>query len=340
MVKINDRSLKALLKEDFECDRFEGISKEFVGSYLQTENPDNKFIQSLLKSLTGTAGSTSPEWLDQFLIMIDKLQSYETLLYSMRGYRDHIAHAVRVSLLGYYLMTRPPLKKFIDHSECFQTEWLFASLFHDICIPLSRLQDVQSKVGDMMRSYSGIDFIQQAEFGINVKVFPEIKKVLHDEGAEFCIDLMQGTTQAEHGALGAIVVLHTFHGHLEDSILQDIVSSISLHDAPCSFVFSENKLAGLLVLSDELQEWDRPFIDRASFEKVLRLDFVDLDLSNSSIRARLDYYKTSSIEGYIPVEVNEIDNFEKKKSNLARMSLPFELLIQTKDRDGKSLVYP
>lgn len=340
MVKINDEGLKPLLQDDFERDAFKGISKEFVSSYLKTENPDNKLICSLVESLSSAEGTNGPEWLKQFLEMIDRLQSYETLLYSMRGYRDHIAHVIRVSLLGYYLMMRPPLNKLIDCSEDFQTKWLLTSLFHDICIPLSRLKDVQLEVSQMMSTYSGIHFSQQAEFGLIDDVFTEMKRILHDDKAEFCIELIQKITQAKHGALAAAVVLHTFQGHINGSVLQDIVKSIFLHDDDCNLSFDDNRLATLLIVSDELQEWDRPFVDRMSLARVLKLNFVDIKLSDSLISAKFDYHTPSSIDGYIPIEVDEVSNFEKKSRNLGRISLPFGLAIQITDRCGNTLTYP
>jgi hypothetical protein len=329
--------LKGLLSRDVEEGFIlSGISKGFIESYLETGNPPDygDFIENQSKALAEELGGTNSELAEKFRQMIKALEAYEALLYSTRGYRDHIAHAVRVGMLGYHLLARQPLSKFFSGSmKDFQTSWLLTSLFHDICVPLSRLSAVQSKIRNMMNSYSGIEFEEQAAFKIKESVYPKIKRVFSNRDVEFCFDFTQGASRGSHGPLAAAVLVDTFFGCLNDSILSNIATSVCLHDQECKVDFNENPLAGLLVIADELQEWDRPFVDQKARNKALKLDFIDLETS-SMIVAKMDYLGPSSIDAYIPVGDDETKNFDKKKLNLSRFSFPFGLTLCLTDRNG------
>jgi hypothetical protein len=339
MVKINDQSLRTLLDNDKVLkSELTGISREFVLMYLQAGKPDGKFMADFMEALSKANSSADVGWTKQFKQMIERIDSYESLLYTITGYRDHIAHAVRVCLLGYYLMSRPPIKPLLPKGslEKLQTQWLLTSLFHDICVPLNRLSDIQEKVNKMMSSYPGISFSQYATFRLNESIYQKIKRVFGKDSGEFCLDLLESATRGNHGALAGIVLLDTFLGHLDKEILQNVITSVCLHDYfPCQVNFQDCPIGCLLVICDELQEWDRPFADQLARGKVLKLDFIDLRLSESLIQMNLDYATTTSIEGYVPIEINEKRNFEKKEKNLSRLLLPFNIAVNMVDREGK-----
>ena len=343
MIKIDDHILRELLLEDREKGRLlSKVSKQFVDLCLgaKAASEYGELMSEFAKVLAKRRGTTRPRWTNKFIQMINALRDYESLLYSIHGYRDHIAHAVRVCLLGYHLMMRPPLRRFFQHSlEDYQTRWLLSSLFHDICVPLDRLSDIQAKVSGMMKSYSGIAFEEHVSFKLSENIYPKIRQLFDQTEVDFCIRFIENASKGKHGALAGVVMLDTFFGYLDDPTLKDIVAAISLHDATCSVSFGDKPLAGLLVISDELQEWDRPFFDRSAQQKVLKLDFIDLGLSESSIATRLDYTIASSINGYIAIEIDEVENFEKKRRTLSRFTFPFDLTFSACDRKGKELRY-
>ena len=215
-----------------------------------------------------------------------KVADYERNLFSLIPlYRDHSVHSIRVFLTGAYIMNRMAYKtptlfdkvfhrNEMDYSMLFK--WFLTSIFHDIGIPIEKFVDQNNALERFYQQYPGFDFerarlnpkhswlISLSEF--SEKIAPEPK--IRDR-------LLRNIDKKEHGIIGAITLLHLagqgildmehippdyYELYIEPYVMP-AARAIALHnDSDTEILFEEDPMCFLLILCDEIQEWERSIV--------------------------------------------------------------------------------
>jgi hypothetical protein len=202
--------------------------------------------------------------------------------------RDHLVHSLYVYLLGHYLISIcPVLKKYCwDKNKYFLFSWGMASTLHDIAYPLElHSKQITKFIGKAFskgkkKSNWGIKFdiekFVEIE-GLDTTLWHILEAHLskeYGEGASIDMERYfnkeiyeQGVTN--HGIFGGLFVLKQFAksfiihrrgGHKADHDILEISAAIALHDLDrrINIDLIKHPIPYLLVLADELQQWDRP----------------------------------------------------------------------------------
>ncbi|HUV86074.1 MAG TPA: hypothetical protein VMX79_03075 [bacterium] len=254
---------------------------ENVGTFLTTKNRIERKETAVqaIKELW-----TIWERQDAFVPYLERLKTTEVAaLIFDEDNRDHLVHSLYVYLLGHYLISVSGIirENCWDDKEYFLFEWGMTASLHDIAYPLElhskqigsflekefpdekdktvlgfritdevlvRLSEGDFDLWDYLRNY----FITEC----GIEDF-DIKKYFERECSNKGI--------INHGIFGGLFVLRKFLNMGEfDSSIMDIAGAITLHnlEKDIRLDLEDNPLAYLLVLADELQDWDRPSIDK------------------------------------------------------------------------------
>jgi len=136
-------------------------------------------------------------------------------------------------------------------------------------------------------------------------------------------ELIRGYQSLDHGVIAALSLMRGFvNWELSQAIAHHNLSNIKINDV--GFPYS-----CLLVLCDELQEWDRPFSFNPNMQT---MNSIEIKINENSIEATLDYRKSN-------ISYGSPWKFEKalkdKISNLGRMQLFYlKLLLRIIDLKG------
>lgn len=228
---------------------------------------------------------------DQLYPHIVELYEVEEATMTLTGKRDHVIHALNTFLLGVFIND----KYLVNKVDMFQ--WKIAALFHDIAYPLEisqkiieRYFGILSKIKDELHIENFNPTLKLIPKNFekltnNKNSFDYIQKRIYEWGLDVNVQKrytdMTSSNQVCHGMISALTVLYLIdlmyqknnpkrdndyhNGWKEKNFEKDIVSACSaiyLHNLHPTGFFkgckNKSKLAYLLKLSDELQEWNRP----------------------------------------------------------------------------------
>lgn len=245
-------------------------------------------------------------------------------------HRDHLVHSLYVYLLGQYLICIcKKLKKYTwDQIPLFLFSWGMAATLHDIAYPLElyskQISNYLGKRRPKLAKAAKLRLTVELEGLVDIgkrdlNLWDVLNKHLIEKYniRSFNIERYFENKCAregiiDHGVMSSLIVLKYFYegGEFDDVIL-DVASAIVLHNinrrGKLDVRLKENGLAYLLILSDELQEWDRPSITRDVIPSkgvlILKSAIPDIDIECS-------YLLTSS----------EIDKKQESLFNKIRVS--------------------
>lgn len=276
------------LKEFFE-DEYPSELRDCKNKILNfiDSNTSNKYDLSL-KLIKNLVEPPSKQDLVKQIVELYKVESATMVL---TGKRDHAIHALNTFLLGVFINN-----KYLDNKvNMFQ--WKMTALFHDIAYPLEISQEIIERYFKELRKIKDNLHIENfnptlklipknfEKLTNNKNSFDYIQKRIYEWGLDVNIQKrytgMISSNRVCHGMISALTVLYlvdlmyqknnperddkSHEGWEQRNFEKDIVSSCSaiyLHNLRPTDFFkgckNKSKLAYLLKLSDELQEWDRP----------------------------------------------------------------------------------
>ena len=188
-------------------------------------------------------------------------------------YRDHIAHVIRVSLLMIYLG-----KNYFRLSSKVINKLAIAGLFHDLAYPVQEIDLINNlssqKLGEAFDSFKNNVFASEINNENNISEFLSliyshllkirISSKIQDKRI-IIKSLVYGLLKKNHGILSAFELWQIFlPRYRANQGLLEVLLSISMHDMDICFDrpkfpihISYNPVLFMLILCDELQEWNR-----------------------------------------------------------------------------------
>ncbi len=249
----------------------------------------SRFAANIISSiiLDFTRDYLSAEGQTKITTIAENLRRFESLIEEFRTgfvgkiYRDHLNHMVRTALIANQLVnivrrsfrrqkikTLPDRGKGLDKRALFyksfpeeQARDLFvAALFHDAAYPVQESNKIFEHVVEALgKGYSILEYessIPKLKRGL--RGFDELQEqtCLRSEQLLKCI-----YDKPNHASIGAMEFLGCcLQKDKPAQRMLEIAAAICLHDSSLEtkIKFSENPLAVLLIIADELQDWGRP----------------------------------------------------------------------------------
>lgn len=286
-----------------------------------------------------------------FIELLDTLKSYEenAATFSYKE-RDHYVHSVNVFILGLYIYEqnatyRESFEKFYQkdvyverHSnstEEFFYQWGVTSLLHDIAYTVEVTSNQIKKFNS--NKYTSLDpFSTQDLLSYNISItlgveFGKIKEIM-----DGFVESMQKSGFVEHGYYSAIIVLKWYGNLIQKSgqsleILYHPIlnasTAILLHNFYKNTMqnppFSLEQLSAkvhpmgyMLILCDELQEWNREAYGVLDKQKALMAD-SDIIVTDDMLSIH-----------YITFEKTFSEDFATKKEDLFKKLLDIEEIFR------------
>lgn len=180
-------------------------------------------------------------------------------------------------------------KQFISKSELWAM-WTIISLCHDLGYPIEKTSKVNSQAKKIISHFGNMNF---SELNYSFDIFNTflVDKFLNVISSKALIDKLETTVQTKfrdkisksledykHGVFSSLLIFKSFTYFLETDfsivgrelsaedlrqfhIRKEILRAIAGHTCPKIYHIELNTLSFLLILCDELQEWDRPKFD-------------------------------------------------------------------------------
>jgi len=224
---------------------------------------------------------------DKFNDIVNKLEKeqeyYENLLKQLgeTKFRDHLKHSKRNYWMGLLLY---PFLKEKKLSEKDKDIWFIISRFHDYCYIIQKIRTITQRAENKIKiTFPNMNFKMETNISLGSYFTKhkqlEIMKLIQNRYLEFIpsptfFSFLEQLESREHAVLSALFVYDMFHQDKIDQVfdeedLKTITRSITLHGYSLTKpqIQCENDFfAGLLILVDELQEWNRPLLDENSYK--------------------------------------------------------------------------
>lgn len=195
-------------------------------------------------------------------IRIKKLRNAASLLEKLvfttreldqKFYRDHINHMLKVAILARAIAKKKPFS--LDEEEL--SSLVLACIFHDVAYPLSESARIFNKTLDSLK-----DCFSTAELFVNdliktSKVDVDSLALLTGEKPD---RLKAALQEMNHGLLSAIELRAALKTDQSLEKYSNVIKAIALHDSDFRTKVDviSDPLLGLLIMTDELQDWGRP----------------------------------------------------------------------------------
>jgi len=195
-------------------------------------------------------------------IRIKKLRNVASLLEELvfttreldeKFYRDHINHMLKVALLAKAIARKKPF--------CFSDGELntlvIACVFHDIAYPLSECGRIFNKTLESLKDCFSTAELFNNQLVKDSKVDIERLAAITGENGD---RLRIALRDMNHGLLSAIELRASLRNENSVEKYSDAIRAIALHDSDSRTPIDVigDPLVGLLIISDELQDWGRP----------------------------------------------------------------------------------
>jgi len=277
----------------------------------------------------------------RFIANISHLESLIELTraeISGKFYRDHLNHMIRTFLLSSYISKGLQGTNF-NHIRCLA----FAGLFHDIAYPIEEAQHLFRTVKEIINnSFSAFKVItklediekvikpltsQELKCFLNFSLNFDIHKVGLDRQMTRTI-LRDSFKKRKHGICSAIETRRMLKGKsLNQDWIKRTLLAIALHDAqgyPPEVKFDSFPELFLLILADELQDWNRRTFTYGTWQALIN------NIKVSIKKDKGDKHELSfEIDYSAPGRPSEI---EPSRALTTFLNPPFSPLLQTKSK--------
>jgi hypothetical protein len=303
---------------------------------------------------------------------LNKLLEFEIFLsLTKKRHRDHLKHACRIALLGDDIMQRelifegkkfkliylirellllnPQSKKIfkmynidINEPELLDKKilqvWLIAAIFHDIGFIYEAF----------VESWKNIHFLKEFPnfkelyLGIESEIsnFERSFRVSEMHSKHVPCDLIRGF---DHGEIGACLISNLL---CESNFICDMAAIIAdCHTSKEEINFVDNPLSFLMIVLDEVQEWQRPAVGRKMEDQVLSENVGNYMGFRESINDKPELDNIS-----LTYEINKINDttanilldfvldYGDKKDILEKTSFSFPLMMYLKYKNMQRLL--
>jgi hypothetical protein len=247
-----------------------------------------------------------------------------------------------------------PVTKFGVSPLEFLSMWTIAALCHDLGYPLEKARNVIAKTKDMTQSIIGDSEIWadlsfsgiQEEINLLILRFISSKMLINPldktGGDQYCImrvqpkyyiKLCKSLEKYAHGILSAIVLSKTLVYFIEAEfgvnedyyfkkddykqfyVKREILRAIAFHTCTDIYHMSASSLSFLLILSDEVQNWDRRSWNELyeGIENATTVEFVEISPTKISVKETLGRFNAKKVPSIVEMAKRQ---FEKLKTIL------------------------
>jgi len=213
--------------------------------------------------------------------LYDLISSLENLVFTTRSlnnkfYRDHLNHALRVAIMARVISITKPfnLKEVeLDHL-------ILSCLFHDLAYPLT---DVVNVFNSATKALKKCYFLAD---DYKLQIFTDEKKesnYIYDNVRESRNSINELLYKRNHGIYSALEFI--YHLKNDETIVKkykEVINAIAIHDSACKSMvdIQENKIASILIISDELQDWGRISVGGSkTIDRIERFEVKDNAIS-------------------------------------------------------------
>jgi hypothetical protein len=307
------------------------------------------------------------EWLEQLL------ERELFLSITKKRHRDHLLHACRIALLGERILmgkitydgdkefrlldlVRELLKKQEDTQkllELYEVDtadnealdgkilqvWYIAALFHDVGFIYEAFTEawrnlqVLTQFPNFKEMYLDVEKVL-----LNFKKGFSVSEVRAEHKSEF-------TREFDHSKIGACLISNLLS---ESNLICDMAAFINDHHSSNETLeFSKRPLSFLLVLLDEIQEWQRPVLGRKIHDQILSekisnlspfIEYPKVDPELESISLSSD----SKVDFEIKMENGKLNlgfilDYGDKASVLEKTNFSYPLMLYLKYKDLQRL---
>nr|WP_320016069.1 hypothetical protein [uncultured Desulfobacter sp.] len=269
--------------------------------------------------------------------------------------------------------TKNALKEFFtNHSNCFYS-WLHTSTVHDFGYPLQEANKIAAKFSELYKklnmetvsqNYSSIyqkNWIKKEQNLLNIRVHNSSKKnqetINIDQqilsGIQECVDadpsevkslLERLSSNDNHGYISAIIFFRNyldFNDKKNDDYLKKISAAIALHALPMDDMyffqridFYSNPLAYLLILIDNIQDWNRTLKPSQEWPSY-SLEYFDSNVSSMQLIYNLEHQLwTNTMKDNVRISLNEKrELLQSLKPPKPSFNYPIKMIYKTSDGD-------
>jgi hypothetical protein len=245
--------------------------------------------------------------------MWDIMTEWEMLGRAIDGHmRGHARHVLNVFWLGYYLLHSPALRKWVDGAwhrlvaqrasmsgvhndealEAMSDVWFYAALFHDVGYCMEKQRVLLAKVAQIQSAFSltpaatpSDDSVLRADaYDVFQQFDPSLRHAL-----TAAFDREAATGALDHGAMSAVSILRHLGATAEAPYAREAARAIVLHNllpkTGVSITWTDEPVACLLLLCDQLQAWDRERSD-VTYKNAARIESAELEALDVSVGKR------------------------------------------------------
>lgn len=244
---------------------------------LDNDNFFNKFknqITTILNEYSIKLLTIKPsKYQNEFIEIYEFLNDFEKILITLGRdyYREHAKHSNRVYYIGKMLYDKLNYNLL---AENLNDSWFIMANTHDFCYILQDINEILEKTENKIsKSLPTLSFV--LNYSINIgeiylsekhnKIFKILSTYDKLDQREYLIYL-EKADKKDHGLMSSLFVFDFLSNKKEYTIekIKPIVRGIALHTL--SNTYSEidiksNSLATLLIMCDEIQEWNRTYVD-------------------------------------------------------------------------------
>lgn len=289
--------------------------------------------------------------------LIEGILVFEHLLTVTRAgflgkfYRDHVSHMVRVLLIASMIHSKITKEMRIHLDRCDFNALLLSCLFHDIAYPVQEAHTIIEGVHAGLKSlYQSIDVTSPSVVSCNSKHAHKVIEQLvavnsREKLTNLSEDELNGLFQhhfferldhgvLDHGVMAAIELgflrdkHRTFQLMMSPESYERALLAISLHNIPVEVRLDRFPELYILILADELQEWNRPiFKSYDAMTVVMPKIGIEIKEKNKDKTPSLAFYLdyTNKVEGFDPLR--QLGSKGKAISRLQADCLNIHLLI-------------
>lgn len=181
------------------------------------------------------------------------------------AYRDHLLHAADVCILGWLLLdsVQPRTGETLANSVAAMLgmsekdvycNWFLAALMHDVGYALDAIRQAVDHV-----AYLKSDYLEQLRDQLAANIGDASEDIERSVPNGFA---GANPRDLDHGIVGFLHLENVLEKTIKDprkrAMLQPACVAVQKHSLPFPIHFASEPIAALLVLCDELQEWERP----------------------------------------------------------------------------------
>jgi len=184
---------------------------------------------------------------------LEDIQIRATYDLSGNFYRDHLIHTIRDTLLAAILSR---LGFALDDDRPWACT--VAALFHDLAYPIASGHEISETIARVLNdSYPNFD-MRPATVRCRTDPTESLRRIFSDASVLEAVTV--STRNYNHAPMSAIEFLSYFKTRRIPRRVKEAAQAIALHDSKVGVTipFSKYPVAFVVLIADELQDWDRP----------------------------------------------------------------------------------